>query len=57
MRTAIKEGTIFVKDNNYYIVVGCKEVEKPLKLYDAIQILHGNDMFYSLVYTIVSAFR
>ena len=49
----IKEGTIFVKDNNYYIVVGCKEVEKPLKLYDAIQILLGNDMFYSLVYTIV----
>ena len=53
MRTDIKEGTIFVKDNNYYMVVGCKEVEKPLDLYDALQILFGNDSFYSLLYTIV----
>lgn len=49
----IKEGTIFVNDNNSYMVVGCKEVEKPLNLYDSLQILLGNDIFYSLLYTIV----
>lgn len=32
----IKEGTIFVNDNNSYMVVGCKEVEKPLNLYDSL---------------------
>lgn len=51
--TNIKEGTIFVRDRSYYIVVGCKEVEKPLNLYNTIQILMGNESFYSLLYTIV----
>lgn len=49
----IKEGTIFVNENNYYMVVGCKETEKQLDFYDALQILLGNDIFYSLLYTIV----
>lgn len=53
MITKLDEGIIFLRNRNYYLVVGCKELEKPVELYDTIQILMGNETFYSLLYTIV----